>query len=583
MTDLIYLTDGYQKELKTKIVSLMHKGTIWEIVLEKTIFYPEGGGQPADKGQIIGKNSVAHVKHVRLSNNVIVHECSLEGNLHEGENVNCEIDWAYRYHNMRVHSAGHIVHEATMTVLPYLTPLKGQHHEPAFIEYKGSLTPEKKYLIEQKANEIVQKNLPLITEFVTLDELVQRSSFVPAHLPRNKPLRILEIQGYKPIPDGGTQVQATGEVGEITITKLENNDETVRVYYDIEDKKRKEGEQGSTLSTASFIGLLMEAEQSAKEVISNDSLSIEERRRLVLGPSGELAKLTKLIRNVPIADRHQAGTVLNEVKQRLEELIRGKAVLHLTSYISGEFIDVTMPGHMPIQGHLHPTTIVIREMNAIFAHMSFSVADGPEIETDEYNYNRVNLPMDHPARDLQDTLYIEEPNILLRTHTSSVEARLLETFKPPYRFVIPGKVFRSEKANATNNIMFYQYQGLAVGRDISMANLKGTLDTFVRKFFGEKRETRFRCKYYPEVEPGAGVDIDCVFCNKRGCAVCKGRGWIEILGAGMIHPNMLRRVDLDPKEYSGFAWGMGLDRIVMQRYGISDIRSLYNGDIGFRE
>ncbi|MCX8009215.1 MAG: phenylalanine--tRNA ligase subunit alpha, partial [Patescibacteria group bacterium] len=161
----------------------------------------------------------------------------------------------------------------------------------------------------------------------------------------------------------------------------------------------------------------------------------------------------------------------------------------------------------------------------------------------------------------------------------SVEAHILQDFKPPYRFVIPGKVYRYENVNASNNVMFYQYQGLAVGEGITMAHLKGTLDTFVKKFFGKNRETRFRCKYYPEVEPGVGVDISCGFCAKKGCSVCKGRGWVEMLGAGMIHPNMFRRVGLDPQHSTGFAWGMGLDRIVMQRYGIDDIRSLYNGDI----
>jgi phenylalanyl-tRNA synthetase alpha chain len=215
--------------------------------------------------------------------------------------------------------------------------------------------------------------------------------------------------------------------------------------------------------------------------------------------------------------------------------------------------------------------------------MGFSVADGPEIENDEYNYNRLNLPADHPARDLQDSLYIDEPNFLLRTHTSSVESHLLAEVKPPFRYVIPGKVYRYENANATNNIMFYQYEGMAVGTDITLAQLKGTLDLFVKKFFGEKRKTRFRCKYYPQVEPGVGVDISCIFCNKKGCTVCKYRGWIEMLGAGMVHPNMFIKAGLDPEVYSGFAWGMGLDRIVMQRYGISDIRSLYNGDIGYKE
>ena len=221
-------------------------------------------------------------------------------------------------------------------------------------------------------------------------------------------------------------------------------------------------------------------------------------------------------------------------------------------------------------------------MNDIFQSLGFSVADGPEIETDEFNYNRLNLPADHPARDLQDSLYLQEPDILLRTHTSSVEAHILAEHKPPYRFVFPGKAYRYENVNASNHMMFYHYQGVAVGEGITLANLKWTLDIFVKKFFGPDRKTRFRCKYYPEVEPGVGVDIDCQFCKGKGCPVCKNRGWIEMLGAGMIHPNMLKKVGLDPQKYSGFAWGMGLDRITMSRYQINDIRALYNGDLTYK-
>lgn len=310
----------------------------------------------------------------------------------------------------------------------------------------------------------------------------------------------------------------------------------------------------------------------------------DELRRHYLSAQGEFTLLSKQIRFVPAQDRQQVGRLVNEVKRAIEAAISTRQQqAQAQERASQQKIDITIPGHIPVQGHLHPTTLVIREMNRIFQSLGFSVAEGPEIETDEYNFDRTNLPPDHPARDLQDALYIQEPTYLLRTHTSSVESRILATVKPPYRFVIPGKVYRNEKANASNNIMFYQYQGLAIGTDITMAELKGTFNTFAHRFFGDERETRFRCKYYPEVEPGVGVDIDCVFCNKRGCTVCKGRGWIEMLGAGMVHPNMLRRVGLDPAIYSGFAWGMGLDRIVMTRYGISDIRSLYNGDIGYRE
>jgi phenylalanyl-tRNA synthetase alpha chain len=335
-----------------------------------------------------------------------------------------------------------------------------------------------------------------------------------------------------------------------------------------------------TYTTDQLMGVLIDIQQRTKKELES---STEDKGLLTLkylGNKSEFATASKYIQYIPKEDRGRIGSLINQVKQAISDAIEQAQVISISAT---PLTDVTIPGHKPYVGHLHPTTIVINEMNAIFTRMGFSVYDGPEIENDEYNYDRLNLPQDHPARDLQDTLFIQAPDILLRTHTSSMESHILEEFAPPFRFVIPGKVYRYENANASNNVMFYQYEGIAVSKDITVAELKSTLDTFIKQFFGETRESRFRCKYYPQVEPGVGVDISCAFCNKKGCTVCKGRGWIEMLGAGMVHPNMLRRVNLDPSVYSGFAWGMGLDRIVMQRFGINDIRSLYNGDIGYKE
>jgi phenylalanyl-tRNA synthetase alpha chain len=337
----------------------------------------------------------------------------------------------------------------------------------------------------------------------------------------------------------------------------------------------------SHINANQLTALLIEFEQNARQEIQTSTKDKRLLRSTILGSKSEFARLSKMLARLSQEDRPRAGALFNQVKQSIENMIENKR--DQPSPVSNEDIDETMPGHRPYIGHLHPTTIVIEEMNDIFRAMGFSIYDGPEIETDEYNYDRLNLPKDHPARDLQDTLYIEEPEILLRTHTSSLEAHILMEYEPPFRFVVPGKVYRYENANATNNIMFYQYEGIAVGEGIAMTHLKGTLDMFIKKFFGDKRESRFRCKYYPQVEPGVGVDISCNFCNKTGCALCKGRGWIEMLGAGMVHPNMFRKVGLNPDKISGFAWGMGLDRIVMQRFGITDIRSLYNGDISYKD
>jgi len=319
-------------------------------------------------------------------------------------------------------------------------------------------------------------------------------------------------------------------------------------------------------------------EAIAMAIGAEGAAELERLRVQYLGKSGALAQIAKQLSGLPSEEKKDLGQLFNDVKSAILQALESKSQTDNPQLTTNNY-DLSLPGTPAPAGILHPITVVTRELNGIFQSLGFSVADGPELENDEYNYNRLNLPADHPARDLQDTLYIKEPDVILRTHTSSVEAHILAETKPPYRFVIPGKVYRYENLSVANNAMFFQYQGLAVGEGITMANLKSTINTFIRLFYGPNRKSRFRCKYYPEVEPGVGVDIDCPFCAQKGCAVCKQRGWIEMLGAGMVHPNMLRQVNLNPATISGFAWGMGLDRIVMTRYGINDIRSLTNGDL----
>ncbi|HET7098772.1 MAG TPA: phenylalanine--tRNA ligase subunit alpha [Patescibacteria group bacterium] len=320
--------------------------------------------------------------------------------------------------------------------------------------------------------------------------------------------------------------------------------------------------------------------QAVAQITSaNDAKELEELRIDLFGKSGKFTQIAKRIKEVPNDERKQVGILINEVKNTIENLIATQKNSFKEN--AREWFDPTIPSKLTSIGKLHPTSIVISEMTEIFKNLGFSVTEGPEIETDHYNFELLNLPKDHPARSLQDVLYIEEPEVLLRSHTSSVETRSIENLKPPFRVVVAGKCYRFENVNASNNAMFYQFQGFALQKGISMADLKGTLFHFAKTYFGENRKIRFRCKYYPEVEPGVGLDLDCQFCNGKGCTVCKGRGWIEMLGAGMIHPNILKNFKINPKEISGFAFGMGLDRIVMDRFKIKDIRSLYNGDIKY--
>lgn len=323
------------------------------------------------------------------------------------------------------------------------------------------------------------------------------------------------------------------------------------------------------------------AKQNIESTKSIDELDLVGTR--YLGRNGEINKLASTIKDIPTEKRKEFGIELNKIKLTIQDLLDTKRKTFNSQHGALDAFDTSLPGIKPVLGHLHPTTLVTREINEYFRYLGYSVYEGPEIETDEYNFNKLNLPKDHPAREMQDTLYIEDPEYLLRTHTSSVETRCMTQEKPPIRIVSPGKTYRNESTNASNNAIFYMYEGLVVDKGIHMGHLRATLEGFARFLFGNDVPTRFRCKYYPQVEPGAGLDIQCQLCKGVGCAVCKYRGWIEMLGAGMVHPNALKACGIDPDEWSGFAFGVGLDRVVMMKYGITDIRTLYNGELVWKE
>lgn len=292
--------------------------------------------------------------------------------------------------------------------------------------------------------------------------------------------------------------------------------------------------------------------------------------------------ITALMQELPKLDKEDKvryGKLLNQLQNELKLKIEEAKKVAKSHISKNPLLDLTLPEIPKNLGYLHPTTQVIRQMNEFFRYYGFAVVEGPEIETAEYNFRKLNLPEGHPATDLQDTLFVVEPDILLRTHTSSVEARILTEQEPPIRVVVPGRVYRNETYSATNGAFFHQYQGVVVDKGITIKNLMHTLERFHKFLFGEDTEVRFRYKYYPEVSPGVGVDMKCKFCEGAGCQVCKQRGWIEVLGSGMIHYNTLKMCNIDPEEYTGFAFGMGLDRLVMQKFGINDLRSLYGGGL----
>lgn len=313
---------------------------------------------------------------------------------------------------------------------------------------------------------------------------------------------------------------------------------------------------------------------------------LEEIRVKYLGKKGELTAILRGMGSLSPEERPLFGKMANEVRSIIEELLdksaqtikeREKAIR-----FQAETIDVTMPGKTHKIGHKHPLMKVLDEIKDIFIGMGFKIAEGPEVETVYHNFDALNAPKNHPSRDVSDTFYITD-QILLRTQTSPVQVRTMQQTRPPIRIISPGRCFRFDTPDATHSPMFHQVEGLVVDKNITMADLKGTLDLFAKQLFGIGTQTKFRPHHFPFTEPSAEVDVTCFKCHGKGCSVCKGSGWIEILGAGMVHPNVLKEGNIDPEEYSGFAFGMGLDRVTMLKYGIEDIRLFFENDMRFIE
>lgn len=326
-------------------------------------------------------------------------------------------------------------------------------------------------------------------------------------------------------------------------------------------------------------------EEAKKELSSAESLkTLEEIRVKYLGKKGELTKILRGMGSLSPEERPIVGKISNEVREEIEKELTQKREEVLKQEkgkkIKSEYIDITLPGKVHEIGHKHPMTKVLDEIKDIFLGLGFSIAEGPEIELDYYNFEALNTPPDHPARDLQDTFYITK-NILLRTQTSPVQVRTMEKSKPPIKVISPGRVYRSDEIDATHSPVFNQIEGLAVDEGITMGDLKGVLNLFAKRLFGSDTKTKFRPHYFPFTEPSAEMDVSCFACGGKGCRVCGYSGWIEILGSGMVHPNVLRMSGIDPEKYSGFAFGMGLDRITMLKYGIDDLRLLYENDLRF--
>ena len=337
------------------------------------------------------------------------------------------------------------------------------------------------------------------------------------------------------------------------------------------------------------IGRLRAIEQQfdTESVSVVDRKSLEDTRtRYLSRKSGLLTLELQSLGKLPKEERAEFGRVANEIKVKIEGSLESLATTidrrEKESALLREALDVTLPGNRRRIGHRHPLTIVRKEIEDIFISMGYTVEDGPEVESTYYNFDALNIPQNHPARDPRDTFYVAE-NMLLRTHTSPVQVRTMEKMQPPVRIICPGRVFRRDPLDPTHSPMFHQVEGLLVDEGITFGDLKGTLERFHKQFFGEKTKTRLRPSFFPFVEPGAEVDVSCVFCEQAGCRVCKGTGWVEVMGAGMVHPNLYGFVKYDPEKYSGFAFGGGIDRYAILKYNINDIQLFFQNDMRFLE
>jgi phenylalanyl-tRNA synthetase alpha chain len=584
MTKLLYLTDSYRQNLVTEVASVAKYGDLTALILKDTIFYPEGGGQPSDQGEIKSLNGTLKVTQVTFNSGNPLHRGQLTGTIKAGDKVTCTIDWGRRYHNMQVHSAGHVVHEAVRDLIPEVQPLEGDHGKHPSITYRGTIDQHKKNSIEEKSNEIISDNLQIVSKLVSRDELVKFLTVVPADLPTNKQLRVIKIDDFPYIHDGGTQVAKTGEIPHITITSIDYDDVgNSIVRYEITQATSKK-ERPETNAQESLIPEFEKIkEESLLEIFQSGNTGKTELT--LLGKRGKLNATFQEVLKSGKYENSRVGKSFNLLKDIIIRAFEEKK--HETSN-KEETIDVTLPGIKPPQGHIHPVTSAIEEISSIFEKIGFTRVRYPEVEWDWYAFESLNMLPGHPARDEWETFFVEGSKsqkygeMVLTPHTSNGQVREMERLKnPPIRMINIAKCYRRQ-SDVSHTPMFHQFEGLVVDKNITITHLKGTIDYFVRQFFGPNRRSRIRPFHFQFTEPSFEVDVTCDICLGKGCKLCK-EGWLELGGAGMVHPAVLKNGGVDSNIYTGFAFGWGVERVYMMKAGvkIDDLRLLYCNDIRF--
>lgn len=567
-TKLLYLTDSYKQTATATVVDVVHKSHSTGLVLDQTIFYPQGGGQPSDTGTIQSKTATLEVAQVDYHDGQPVHWGKAANALKKGDSATLTINWDRRFHNMRLHSAGHLLHEAVMQVAYGIEPVSGIHGIGGKneLKYKGIIDHTLLDNIQEKLNTLLTQNLEITTKMVSLKKLQEDASWVPENLPKNKPLRIVQIHGFDPLPDGGTQVKSTQEIGEILITDIDYEDHHSIVKYQVAGEAKKPTTSVSPTTTLQAFQNELDTVAAELQNAAAAKKDVTNLRLIFLGRHGKINQLTKLIRALPQKDKGKAGLKLNQLKAKILDLLK---LQPRRQKLKTSWFDPTMPAISPPVGRLHPITKIFNEVEDIFARFGFTIATGPEIEWDEINFQKLRLGPDHPSRDTQETYYFDQER-LLRVHTSSVQIRYMQSHKPPIRIISPGRVYRRDQIDATHLPSFHQIEGLLVDDRTSLTDLLGMLEHTVKQLFGPQRAVRFYGHNFPYTEPSLEVEVQ-----------TKSGQWLEVVGCGMVHPQVLENCHIQSSKYIGWAFGMGADRLAMLKYDISDIRSLYSGDLRF--
>ncbi len=617
-TDLLYLSDAYQQTASAKVIDVQAMNGQTVVILNRTLFYPQGGGQPPDIGAIIGTQGKLQVAHVSYNGGEVQHKGQLEGTLSVGDEVQLIIDWETRYRHMQWHTAGHVLDLAVKNALPLSQSVDGNHGigKKMYVEFSTPVQPADQESVQSQLTDLIERDLPIRDEMIAKDELIARKITLPFDLPGNKPLRIVQIGDYPPMPDGGTQLKSTGESWPSTVTGIQEKDGQYRVFYEVRDPHQKIAasaipSQPVTDSTITQSQIETESDLSLNQLehtidlikhqLSQDLINhVPNLETKYLGKKGSFNDLAQVLKKIPATDKPRAGQLLNTLKQEIESQLQ---TYNSTNPSSSHWIDLTMPGLPAPVGHLHPISQAMDEITRIFEKIGFTRVRYPEVDWDWYVFTALNMPPNHPARDEWETFFVDAPadptkgQMVLTTHTSNGQVREMERLQsqPPIRMINIARCYRRQQ-DATHTQMFHQFEGLVVDKGITIQNLKGTLDHFAQEFYGPGTKSRIRPFHFQFTEPSFEVDFSCHICEGSGevtdqqtgekskCKFCKS-GWHEVGGAGMVHPNVLKAGGIDPDEYTGFAFGWGVERTYTLKPGlnIDDIRYFYSGDLRFLE